>query len=117
MIRYRISELSHQDDIWFILNHASSIDELITSMHQNIYEHILPFFKKTNSKAELIQYLDGHDLPYGTHLAKLISYTACGELAKAQNEYINLIQDQTLTGYIHNKAQIIATTYKLNKDA
>ncbi|HLD53318.1 MAG TPA: DUF4304 domain-containing protein [Sediminibacterium sp.] len=92
-IRQRIGKLKYNIDKWFDLDPSTDIAALKNETIDNILNHILPYFEKAKTKADIIQLLQDENTPLDK-FGRLIIFGEYNQLEKAQVEYDRLKQDK-----------------------
>ena len=92
-IRQRIGQLKYNIDKWFDLEPNTDIVALKSETVDNILNHIVPYFEKSKTKADIIELLHDKDTPLD-NFGRLIIFAEYNQLEKAQIEYDRLKQDK-----------------------
>ncbi|MFN8291205.1 MAG: DUF4304 domain-containing protein [Chitinophagaceae bacterium] len=106
-IRQRIGKLKYNTDKWFDIEMSTNIAELKSETIDNILNHIVPYFEKAKTKADVIQLLEDGNIPLDK-FARLIILGEYNQIEKAQLEYDKLKQDK----YIFNNMKSTLFEYR-----
>ncbi len=89
-VRRRIGQLIDGFDKWYDLDENTDDNMLISLMHDNLTNFILPYFDKAKTKSDILQLLDDPKVPV-ENLVRLIIYGEYKKIDKAIDEYEKLI--------------------------